>query len=123
MKHFDLHPLMPKTDPGRSAHMKLLLLLVTVRDIAKNLTLEDQVDVILLDFSKAFDKAHHQRLLHKLQYYGVCNNTTEYATILRSTQQYPELEILPDPMLSASEKRVLSTHGLWKKYMKPWTAP
>ncbi len=30
-----------------------------------------QIDAILLDFSKAFDKVHHMRLLEKLCYYGV----------------------------------------------------
>ena len=35
----------------------------------------NQVDVILLDFSKAFDKVAHQRLLHKLHYYRVRNST------------------------------------------------
>ena len=33
------------------------------------------MDCILLDFSKAFDKLPHIRLLYKLKYYGVCGNT------------------------------------------------
>ena len=47
-------------------------------DIAKNLDLGDQVDVMLLNFSKAFNKVSHQRLLHKLQYYGVGNKTLSW---------------------------------------------
>ena len=49
----------------------------------------DQVDVILLDFSKAFDKVPHQRLLHKLQFYGVCGNTLSWirAFLSNRTQQ------------------------------------
>jgi hypothetical protein len=37
-----------------------------------------QVDIILLDFSKAFDTVAHQRLLHKLQYYGMRGRTLQW---------------------------------------------
>ena len=37
-----------------------------------------QVDVILLDFEKAFDKVPHGRLLYKLDYYGVRNKTNRW---------------------------------------------
>ena len=30
-----------------------------------------QVDTAILDFSKAFDKVAHSRLLYKLKYYGI----------------------------------------------------
>ena len=33
-----------------------------------------QTDVIALNFSKAFDKVPHQRLLYKLHYYGIRNH-------------------------------------------------
>ena len=50
----------------------------TVHDISKNLVLVDQIDVILLDFFKAFiqsfNKVSHQHLLHK-QYYRVTRKT------------------------------------------------
>ena len=34
-----------------------------------------KTDLILLDFSKAFDKVPHKRLLYKINYYGVRNST------------------------------------------------
>jgi hypothetical protein len=33
--------------------------------------LKEQIDLILLDFSKAFDKVPHERLLYKMEYYGI----------------------------------------------------
>ena len=61
--------------------------------IAKNLALRDQVDVILLDFSKAFDKVPHQRLLHKLQYHGVGNKTLKWIqSFLTNRKQQVALE-------------------------------
>ena len=37
-----------------------------------------QTDVILLDFSKAFDKVSHQHLFHKLYHYSVRGNLLEW---------------------------------------------
>ena len=47
--------------------------IVTVQEIASRLSKGDQVDIILLDFEKAFDiyKVYHSRLLYKMDYYGV----------------------------------------------------
>ena len=42
-------------------------LLVTVHDLAAGL----EIDAILLDFSKAFDKVTHKRLATKLHHYGI----------------------------------------------------
>ena len=50
-------------------------LILTVEDLAMNLDHGDQMDMIILDFSKAFDKVPHQRLISKLQFYGVQGST------------------------------------------------
>ena len=47
-------------------------LIVTIHDIATKLAKGSQVNTVFrLDFSKVFDKVQHNRLLHKLEYYGV----------------------------------------------------
>ena len=43
----------------------------TVNDLAKSMNQGEQVDNILLDFSKAFDKVCLQKLLLKLEHYGI----------------------------------------------------
>ena len=43
-------------------------------DFARTLNEGGQTDVIALDFSKAFDKVAHSRLLYKLDYYGIRGN-------------------------------------------------
>jgi len=49
-------------------------LLQTVDDLAKALNNKEQTDSILLDFSKAFDRVSHRKLLIKLKHYGICGN-------------------------------------------------
>ena len=46
-------------------------LLQTVDSFAKSLNNKEQVDAILLDFSKAFDKVCHWKLVQKLHHYGI----------------------------------------------------
>ena len=37
-----------------------------------------QVDVIIMDFAKAFDKVSHRHLIQKLKYYGICDQITRW---------------------------------------------
>ena len=46
-------------------------LVSTINDWAKSINQRSQTDVILLDFSKAFDSVPHHRLLSKLEFYGI----------------------------------------------------
>ena len=74
MNHLDRHNILTDTQhgfrPKRSCESQLI---VTHHDIAKHLDRRDirQVDAIVLDFAKAFDKVPHKRLLKKLDYYGI----------------------------------------------------
>ena len=53
-------------------------LIATVNNLAKGLDDKSQIDLILLDFEKAFDKVSHRRLLVKAEYYGVCSNILQW---------------------------------------------
>jgi len=46
-------------------------LTMTVQDLAASLNRNKQVDGMLLDFSKVFNKVPHQRLIEKHSYYGI----------------------------------------------------
>ena len=47
-----------------------------------------QVDAFVLDFSKAFDKVPHARVMSKLDYYGIRNNTHDWVqSFLNNRQQ------------------------------------
>ena len=49
-------------------------LIATINDLARNIDTSNQTDMILLDFSKAFDKVNHQSLLKKVRHYGIRNH-------------------------------------------------
>ena len=59
----------------RKNHSCETQLLLTIEDLAKNLDEGSEVDLQIFDFSKAFDKVPHQRLLSKLNYYGIQGKT------------------------------------------------
>ena len=80
MDHFDNFDILCDNQHGfRAKRSCETQLITTVHEIASGLASGSQVDSILLDFSKAFDKVPHARLAHKpLHYYGVRNTTLQW---------------------------------------------
>ena len=94
MGHLDRNQLLSDAQHGfrkkRSCESQLIL---TIQDLANGLNSGEQIDAILLDFSKAFDKVPHQRLLEKLQHYGIRGHLNDWvADFLRDRQQEVVLE-------------------------------
>jgi hypothetical protein len=76
MAHFDKHDILVDCQHGfRSKRSCETQLLGLVQELHQNLEDKEQVDMVVLDFSKAFDKVPHKRLMTKLWNYGVKGNT------------------------------------------------
>ena len=71
MKHLETNSILCNNQYGfRARHSCESQLLLTIDDFARALNNRLQVDMGILDFSKAFDKVPHARLVKKLDYYG-----------------------------------------------------
>ena len=64
-------------DLDNASRVKLNLFQQSVTGL-NALTRAKKTDVILLDFSKAFDSVPHQRLLLKFDYYVICGETAAW---------------------------------------------
>ena len=53
-------------------------LITFVDELAKNLCDGNEIDIAVMDFSKAFDVVPHRRLLYKLNHYGIRDNTLSW---------------------------------------------
>ena len=70
--HFERHNILTSRNHGfRAGHSCETQLLTTMQDILSSHDAGRQTEVIILDFSKAFDTVPHSKLLHKLDHYGV----------------------------------------------------
>ena len=72
MEHYDNYNILTVAQhsfrPGRSCESQLIF---TTEDLVKSLDNHEQVDAVILDFSKASDRVPHQWLLLKLHHYGI----------------------------------------------------
>ena len=74
MDHLDQHSILSDKQHGfRSKHSTETQLILTTHDLSKSLNNKSQIDMIIMDFSKAFDTVPHNRLLNKLKRYGINN--------------------------------------------------
>ena len=75
-RHLNQHNVLYDLQHGfrerRSCEIQLIQL---VEDLGRKLVTGKQVDLIQLDFTKAFDKVSHPKLLFKLSQHGVKGNT------------------------------------------------
>ena len=79
-------------------------LLSAIHNWANVINVESQPDVVLLDFSKAFDSVPHQRLLMKFDYYGIRGNMLKWIkAFLTNCSQSVSIN-----GVQSSTKRVLS---------------
>ena len=60
---------------GRSCESQLIGLIDQVTDALEN---GQDSDVLVMDFSKAFDKVSHSLLIHKLNHYGITGNLNRW---------------------------------------------
>ena len=87
MKHLDKHNILTDKQHGfRAKHSCETQLLQTVHDFAHSLDKRKQTDIIIMDFSKAFDTVPHNRLLYKLRKYGISGFTHTWLTQFLTTR-------------------------------------
>ena len=79
MSHFSENKILTPVQHGfRSKHLCESQLFITTDEFIQNFESKTQTDVVVLDFSKAFEVVPHQRLLHKLDRYGIRGTTLNW---------------------------------------------
>ena len=72
MNHLESNHILNDYQYGfRSSHSCQAQLISIIEELQVALDCHHQVDLLMLDFSKAFDTVLHQHLLKKLKYYGI----------------------------------------------------
>ena len=88
-EHLDVNNVLSRFQHGfRKGHSCESQLLLTVNDLASYHDCKVQVDIAVLDFSKAFDVVPHKSLMRKLTHYGIGGNVHNWiGSFLMERQQ------------------------------------
>ena len=79
MNHLNTHTLLLKSQHGFTKGKSCLTnSLSFLEDVTKAIDEGKPLDVIYLDFGKAFDKVPHKRLLHKIESHGIRGNVAAW---------------------------------------------
>ena len=79
INHLDSNGILTDKQFGfRKRHSCETQLLITVQDLAQGLRDKQQIDAVILDISKAFDKVVNRHLLLKLEHYGIRGPTLSW---------------------------------------------
>ena len=75
LDHLDRNKILMTLNHGfRSSYSYETQLVATIHDLLGKSDIGAQIDMVILDFSKALDTVPHQKLLHKMRQYGVDGN-------------------------------------------------
>ena len=78
-KHLEAYELIHDSQHGfRRGRSCLTNLLYFYDQVINELDVKNPVDIIFLDFEKAFDKVPHKRLIKKLNAHGICGNISKW---------------------------------------------
>ncbi len=85
-------------------------LLATTHDLMSRLDQKEEIDIGVLDFSKAFDVVPHQRLMRKIRLYGISGRTSDWiaeflngrtqSVLVDGVRSHPGSRTDGDPVLS-----------------------
>jgi len=112
MKHLENNNLFYEYQHGfrhnRSCETQLVSF---INDLAKSYNNGKQADVIFMDTAKAFDTVPHNRLRHKLQWYGIVGNTNCWiSSFLSDRHQKVVIDNVPSdlvPIMSGIPQRTV----------------
>ena len=81
VKHLNNNKILNNNQHGFRAQRSCETQLIEfINDLHKSIDSKTQVDIVVMDFAKAFDKVSHDKLIYKLGNYGIRGRTLDWIT-------------------------------------------